>query len=251
MMTWHIAARELRSLFLSPLAWAVLGVVQFLLAYSFVSQIGLYTMLQSQLGAMSEAPGISDLIVAPVYGNAGMVFLLVTPLLTMRLISEERRSGTLGLVLSAPVSMSEIILGKYLGILVFLLIMAAMLTAMPLSLLAGAELDLGKLAACVLGLTLLLTSYAAVGLFASTFASHPGIAAVGSFGLLLLLWIIDWVRSATDSTSALLEYLSLVRHYEQILKGLVSTADILYFLLLAGTFLVLSVHRLDRDRLQS
>lgn len=250
MMAFTIAGRELRSLFLSPLAWSILGVIQIILAYMFLAQLDYYMMLQPRIAAMPDAPGITDLIVAPMFGNAGVILLLVTPLLTMRLISEERRNRTLSLLFTAPVSMTEIILGKYLGVFGFLLIMVAMIVLMPLSLLAGGGLDFGKFMACILALMLLLAAFAAVGLYISALASQPTVAAVSTFGALLLLWIIDWTGGDSGKSSGVLEYLSLLRHYESLLKGLVSTTDLLYFLLVILTFLVLSIHRLDNDRLQ-
>lgn len=250
MMAFVIAGREFRSLFLSPLAWTILGVIQIILAYMFLAQLDYYLMVQARIAGMEEAPGITDLIVAPLFGNAGIILLLVSPLLTMRLISEERRNRTLSLLFTAPVSMSEIVLGKYLGVLAFLLVMVGMILLMPLSLLLGGGLDGGKLAACVLALTLLLAGFAAVGLYMSALALQPTVAAVSTFGALLLLWIIDWSSHAGGKSGGVLEYLSLLRHYEGLLKGLITTTDLLYFVLFITTFLVLSVHRLDNDRLQ-
>lgn len=250
MMAFTIAARELRTLFLSPLAWSVLGVIQIILGYMFLAQLDYFMMVQPRMAGMEDMPGVTDLIVAPLFGNAGVILLLVTPLLTMRLISEERRNRTLSLLFTAPVSMTEIILGKYLGVFSFLLITVGMLSMMPLSLLAGGGLDFGKLASCILALVLLLAGFAAVGLFISALSNQPTVAAVSTFGALLLLWIIDWTGGAEGNANGVLQYLSLLRHYEALLKGLVSTTDLLYFLLFILTFLVLSVHRLDNDRLQ-
>lgn len=250
MMAFVIAGRELRTLFLSPLAWSILGVIQIILGYMFLAQLDYYLMMQARIAGLEDAPGITDLIVAPLFANAGVILLLVTPLLTMRLISEERRNRTLSLLFSAPVSMTEIILGKYLGVFAFLLIMVGMILLMPLSLLAGGGLDYGKLAACVLALTLLLAGFAAVGLYISSLAAQPTVAAVSTFGALLLLWIIDWTGNSSGQAGGMLEYVSLLRHYESLLKGLVSTTDLVYFLLFILAFLVLSIHRLDNDRLQ-
>lgn len=250
MSTLVIAARELRSLFLSPLAWSILAVVQFLLAYLFLAQLEYFQQIQPRLAMLHEAPGVTDLVVVPLYGNAGVILLLVTPLLTMRLIAEERRNRTLSLLLGAPVSVTEIILGKYLGILALLGVMVLLTTLMPLSLAFGTHLDWGKLAACVLALSLLLATFAAIGLYLSTLASQPTVAAVGSFGALLLLWIIDWSAAIGTEKGELLSALSLLHHYENLLKGLVSSADLSYFVLLIAAFLIFSVRRLDYDRLQ-
>ena len=249
MMIFTIAAREIRSLFLSPLAWAILAVTLFILAYLFLSQIEAYLLLQPRLAALQAAPGVSDIVVAPLFGDAAVVLLLITPLVTMRTLSEERRSRTLSLLLSAPVSMTEIILGKYLGVLAFFLILIGMLALMPLSLLAGTDLDLGKLAAGLLGLTLVVAAFAAIGLFMSALTEQPTVAAVTTFGLLLLLWILDWAGNSGLDTSNLLAYLSMLRHYEPLLKGLFNSTDVVYYLLVTTLFLGFSIRRLDATRL--
>jgi ABC-2 type transport system permease protein len=248
-MIFTIAARELRSLFLSPLAWAILAVVQFILAYIFLSQVDNYLVWQPRLAAVEGAPGVADLIIAPVFGDAAIVLLLVTPLLTMRLLSEERRNRTLSLLYSAPVSMTEIVIGKYLGVLAFFVILLGLLALMPLSLLAGTPLDLGKLAAGLLGITLLLAAFTATGLFMSALTDQPTIAAISTFGLLLLLWIIDWAGNSEGRASGLFAYLSMLRHYETLLKGLFNSTDVAYYLLVIVLFLGLSIRRLDADRL--
>ncbi len=249
-MIFTIAGRELRSLFLSPLAWTILGVVQFIYAYMFLSQIDTFLGLQSRLATLDGAPGVVDIVVAPSLANAAVLLLLITPLITMRVLSEERRNNTLSLLFSAPVSMTEIIVGKYLGVLSFVLILIGMLALMPLSLLAGTDLDLGKLAAGLLGLTLVVSAFTAIGIFMSSLTEQPTVAAISTFGLLLLLWILDWAGSTGAPSSGLLGYLSVLHHYEPLLKGLFSSVDVIYYLLVITLFLVFSIRRLDADRLQ-
>jgi len=249
-MIFTIAARELRSLFLSPLAWAILAVVQFILAYLFLSQIESWMLLQPRLAALEGAPGVADIIIAPLFADAAVILLLITPLVTMRVLSEERRNRTLSLLFSAPVSMTEIVVGKYLGVLGFFLILLALLTLMPLSLATGTDLDFGKLAGCLLGLILVLAAFAAIGLFMSALTAQPTVAAVTTFGLLLLLWILDWAGDAGSQTGSLLARLSMLRHYEPLLQGLFNSADVAYYLLVIVLFLGFSIRRLDADRLQ-
>jgi ABC-2 type transport system permease protein len=158
-MIFIIAARELRSLFLSPLAWTLLAVAQGLLAWIFIVLVDDFQQVQGRLINLENPPGVTDLVATPLFRVAAWALLLLTPLLTMRLISEERRTGTLDLLLSAPVGISEIVFGKYLGALAFLLLIVALTELMPLALLAGAALDCGKLAAATLGLILLAASF--------------------------------------------------------------------------------------------
>jgi len=178
--------------------------------------------------------------------------LLIVPLLTMRLISEEQKNQTLPLLFSAPVSMAQIILGKYFGILGFLFILVLMIALMPFSLLLGAAIDLGQIFAALLGLFLVTASFAAAGLYMSTLTKHPAIAAVSSFGLLLFLWIINWAGNTADTEvygENVLTWFSLLTHFEPLLKGVFSSADIAYYLLFISLFLVLGIRRLERLRL--
>jgi ABC-2 type transport system permease protein len=246
-MITSIALRELRSMFLSPLAWTVLAVIQLILAWSFFTQIDFFFNIQSQLATLPNAPGVTDLVVMPTFEVASIILLMVTPLLTMRLISEERRNGSIALLLSSPISMTEIVLGKFTGIVLFMLIFITMISLMPLSLLMGTELDLGKLAAGMFALMLLLSAFSAAGLYLSSLTSNPVVAAISSFGLLLLLWIIN---SNTGDASNTLDQLSLLGHFAPMLRGLIDTADVAYFILFIATFLLLTIRQLDSQRLQ-
>ena len=246
-MILHIALRELRSMFLSPLAWTVLAVTQLILCWIFFAQIDVFFSVQEELTTLPNAPGVADLVVAPVLEIASVMLLMISPLLTMRLISEERRNGTLTLLLSSPISISEIVLGKFLGITLFYLILTTMISLMPLSLMVGTELDLGKLASGFLGLLLLLCAFAAAGLFLSSLTDNPVVAAISTFGLLLLLWIIG--RSGTPGVDSIFTYISLTHHVAPLLRGIVSSVDVGYFILFTTTFLLLTIRQMDAERL--
>ena len=239
-----IATRELRGLFVTPFGWIALASVQFVAAWLFLIQLEGFVQLQSRLAAVPGAPGVTDLVVAPLYAQVAVLLLLVMPLVSMRAIGGERQAGTLQLLLAAPVSAAEIVFGKYLGALFFGLLVLALLGLMPLALLGGTTLDLGKLLAGLLGLALLLSALVAVGLLLSTLVNQPAAAAAGSFGLLLLLWVAD---AGAPSDSAL-AWLSLSRHLQPFLRGLVDTADIAYYLLLTGVCLAFSIRRLEGGR---
>lgn len=249
-MIMTIALRELRSMFLSPLAWTVLAVAQLILAWIFFTQIDVFFAIQEELTTLPNAPGVTDLVIAPVIEIASIMLLMVSPLLTMRLISEERRNGTLGLLLSSPVSITEIVLGKFVGITLFYALFVAMISLMPLSLLVGTELDLGKLAAGIIGLMLLLSAFAAAGLFLSSLTANPVIAAISTFGLLLLLWIVDRSAGGSSDTDSIFSYLSLTSHISPMIRGIINTADLAYFGLFIVTFLLLSIRQMDAERLQ-
>lgn len=252
MMLLNLALRELRTLFLSPMAWAILAITQLILAFIFLALVEGYLLAQPQLMLLENPPGITERIVAPLYGAAAWLLMMVVPLLTMRIISEERRNHSLSLLLSAPLSMSEIIVGKYLGILLFLALMCLMITSMPLSLLLAGQLDTGHFSAILLALFLLIASFAALGLYLSTLTVQPTVAAISTYGALLLLWIVDAGSNnvAYAEASGLLNYLSMLRHFDALARGAFSSTDIIYFILFICAFIVLSIRRLDADRLQ-
>lgn len=246
-MMFVIARRELQSLFFSPLAWTVLAVVQFLLAWMFLLQVDQFLLVQSRLAGMEGAPGVTDLIVVPLLSSASVVLLLVVPLLSMRLIAEEKRSGTITLLRAAPVSTVEIVLGKFFGIMGFFAILLGLVTLMILSLLLGTDLDLGKTFAGLLGLLLMLGAFASAGLFMSTLTRQPVVAAMSAFGLLLLLWLIDAAGKGTDGVTG---WLSLLNHYQQLLRGVFASGDVIYYIVFMTAFLVFSIRKLDAERLQ-
>jgi ABC-2 type transport system permease protein len=249
-MIFTIAARELRGLFLSPLAWTLLAMTQGLLAWIFLILIDEFRGLEGRLVGLEPVPGVTDLVIAPLLRVAAWVLLLLTPLLTMRLFSEERRVGTLDLLLSAPVTPTEIVLGKYLGILIFLLGAVALIALMPSSLVAGATLDFGRLGAGLLGLSLLAASFAAAGLYLSTLTAQPAVAATATFGLLLAFWAVDLAGAGQETVSPVFQYLALPRHFDALLRGLVHSTDVAYYLLFSAAFLGLAIRRLDNIRLR-
>lgn len=250
-MSLVIAGRELRSLFLSPLAWSILGVIQGILAWIYLVQLDNFITIQPRLAAIEGAPGVTDMIIMPLFSLLGIILLLVMPLITMRLISEERRGKTLALFLSSPVAVRDIIIGKFLAVLGFIGIMLVLLLLMAFAMSLGTRLDYGQIFAGLLGLFLMLAAFTAIGLYISCLTRHPTVAAVVTFGVLFMLWIINWAARIGAESDTALQWLSIVQHQESFYRGLIDTTDIFYYLLITGLFLLLSVRRLDAERLQS
>lgn len=244
-MIGTIAAREARALLHSPLAWVLLAVLQLILAWIFLGRLDAYLHLQPQLVHLATPPGFTEVVMAPLAGSAVVLLLMVTPMLTMRLIAEERRNQTLTFLISAPVSLTQIVLGKFLGLVAFLALPVLLVAAMGASLAAGGALDFGLLAANLLGLALLAACFAAVGLYFSSLTSHPALAAIGGLGLLLGLWVLDANVAEADSP---LRALSLLRRFEGFNMGVVDSYDLAYLLLFIAVFLALAVQRLDAER---
>ncbi|MEZ5536424.1 MAG: ABC transporter permease subunit [Thiolinea sp.] len=246
-----IARTEFRRMFSSPLAWSLLALLQFILAWVFLLGLSEYlTRIQPQVATLENAPGISDLVVSSLYLWAGLLMLAIMPVLTMRLLAEERMNQTLVLLKTAPVSVTQIVLGKYLGLLFLVLVMVLMLTLMPLSLMLGTSLDWGKLAAAVLGLFLLLASFAAAGLFLSSLTRQPIIAAISTFGLLIFLMVLYVSGNSQGAGSELFIYLSHFGHFLSFLEGVFDSSDLIYYLLFIVGFLLLTIRKLDNDRLR-
>lgn len=243
--TLAIAAHETRRIFVSPLAWAVLGVSQLIFGYIFAGAVIQYVR-NSEVS--DQSVGVSDYVGSGLYGSATIILLLILPLMTMRLFSEERKSGTLTLLFSAPVTLIEIVLGKFLGVMVFVSAMLGLLAIMPASLLPVVSLDLGRLAAGLLGMFLLTMSFAACGLFISSLTREPTIAAVGTFAALLLIWLLKMPGSFDSPLAPLFDYLSLISHYQDLITGLFDSSDVVYYLLFTALFLWLTVIRLDMER---
>ncbi len=244
-MILTIARREITSMFLSPMAWVILAVIQGILGWMFLAQIESYFMLQPQLIQLENTPGVTDVVIAPMFSLAAIILLMVMPLITMRSLAEEKKNKTLTLLMSAPISITQLVLGKFVGLLYFVLILVSMLMLMPLSLYLGTELDHGKLMSIAIGMILLLGSFASIGLYLSSLTDNQTIAAVTTFGALLMLWIIEW---RTEQT--IFHYLSILSHHQPLLEGVFNSSDVSYFLLIMLLFIGLTIRQLDGDRLQ-
>lgn len=244
-VTFAIARHEARRIFVSPLAWTVLAVLQFILGMVFCLTL---TQLINEPGMLNQLSGVADYIGSSLYGFSSILLLMIIPLLTMRLFAEDKKSGSLTLLTSAPASITEIVLGKFLGLSVFFVAVLVLMAAMPLSLLIGSDLDLGRIAAGLLGVWLLMLSFGAAGLFMSTLTKEPVIAAVGGFGLLMVVWLLEAMAYSGGAFSDLFRQLSLIGHFEKLRRGVFDTADLAYYLLFIGLFLWLAVQRLDLER---
>lgn len=248
-MIWVIARREVGAMFLAPMAWIILAVMQTILGYMFLANLDNFFLLQPQLMQLANTPGVTDIVITPLMQVAAIILLMVMPLMTMRSLAEEKRNRTLSLLISAPIGMSEIVLGKFLGLVLFIVILVSMLLLMPLSLYLGTSPDGGKLLSIYLGMLLLLSSFAAIGLYLSSLTENQTIAAISTFGVLLMLWIIDWLGSSVGNGQSVLAYLSILKHHQAMLEGVFKSSDIAYYLLLITGFLVLTIRQLDRERL--
>ncbi|AXQ27263.1 ABC transporter permease [Solimonas sp. K1W22B-7] len=246
---FRIAANETRRIFVSPLAWVVLAGLQFIFG-------GVYWLslldFRNNDGSMGADFGVTDyLISGTLVGFPLVLMLLVMPMMTMRSFAEERKTGTITLLFSAPVSLTEVVLGKFLGVISFVLAIILMLAAMSFVLMppTGYQLDLGRIAASFLGLFLMLAAFASAGLFVSSLTREPVVSAVLSLVLVLALWLVQ-IPSSYDGMpfKELWAYLSLMTHFDSLRRGVFDSADVAYYLLFSTLFLWLTVQRLDLER---
>jgi ABC-2 type transport system permease protein len=208
------------------------------------------TQVKPMSANLDDPPGISALLLSALYSWAGMIMLAIIPLFTMRQLAEERVNQTLVLLKAAPLSNTQIVLGKYLSLLIFIVIFMGLVALMPLSLVFATQLDWGQFFAANVGLFLLLASFSAAGLFLSSLTRQTISAAVLTFGLLLFLLILYISGSSQTTTSNLFVYLSHYSHFLSLQTGLFDTSDIVYYLLFIVSFIILTIRKLDGERLR-
>jgi ABC-2 type transport system permease protein len=240
-----LAMREMRSLFAMPSTWFVLAVLQFIFAWFFLARLEAFLEIQPQLAQLANPPGVTVTVAAPLFNTAALLLMMLVPMFTMRLIAEERRNQTLALLLSAPLSGVHIVLGKFAGLLIFLLLLIGSLPLMLYTLALGTHLDHGLLLANCIGLILLTASYIALGLYISALTTQPVIAAIGALAVLVGLWLADISSTAADSPW---HQLSPLYHFQNFNAGLLDSMDAVFFVLFTTVFLLLAIKRLHNNR---
>jgi len=247
-MIINVARKELKSMFASPMGWVILSLLMFAFGTYYLNGVNDYFAVMSGAMRPAERTGVTQFVGQNVYGFASFMVLFAVPLLSMRLISEERRSQTLPFLFSAPISLTEIVMGKFLGLVSFLSILVIFIGVMLSTLNIWADIDFGFIIANSIGLLLMVASFSALGLYFSSMTQQPVVAAILTFIALFALMFLD--RFFAGDPSNTLAGLSLTRHFQSFSGGLIDTADIAYFVLFIATFLTLTVRRLDSDRLR-
>lgn len=234
--TLAITKRELVAYFTSSVAYVVTAA--FLVIMGLLFGYVLTAPLQYRVASLT-----------PVLGSVPVILLLVAPALTMRLLAEEQRSGTIELLLTAPVRDWEVVGGKFLASFFLFLTMVALTLYYPLILVVFGNPDMGVLAASYIGVVLIGASFLSLGLLASSLSQNQVVAAMISFGLILSLWLISFLSGVvTGPGAAIIEYLSIVFHYGDFTKGIVDTKDVIYYLSIVGSALFLATRSLETRR---
>lgn len=243
-----IAAHEVRRQLVQAWIWLLAAMLFALLAWQYLTAIGAYLEIGPRLAAMPNAPGVTDLIAIPLLRGIGNLLLIVVPLLTMRSFAGDRREHSLVLLLAAGVGDLRIVIGKFLGALSIIWSLLALAALLAWSLRIGAPIDIGRLAAAQVGLMLHAMALTAIGIASSAWASQPVLAAAGTFALSMLLGIVDIGARLEGSDRGAINYLSTSTHVEPFLRGIVSSVDVVYFLLLTGLALAIATLRVEASR---
>ena len=230
---WVIAKRELKSYFVSPVAYVVIGLFLFISGYFF------YIILASS--KLAEARGIIM--------NMSFTFMLISPLITMRLLAEEKKLGTIEFLFTSPIKVAEIVTGKYLAAVILFLIMVVITFQYPLYLIIFGKPDLGPIITSMLGFFLLGATYLAVGVFASSLSENQLISAIVGMIILIFLWVVGWAGDTIGGgVGNFVSSLSLMNNLENLGKGVIDAGNVFYYLAMIFFFLFITVKRLEWKR---
>ena len=244
-----IAGKELRSYFASPVAWVMMGLFAILFGYFYNVYLSIFlSPMRSQFGA-PPVQNVNSEMIRPLLQNASVLILFLLPMLTMRTYSEEKRSGTIELLLTSPVTDVEIIMGKFVGAL-GLYGALLLVTAVYIGLLFGVgSPEWRPILSGYLGLLLLGGCFISMGLFISSTTKNQMVAGAATFVVALMFWIISWFAdSSGPTTAAILNYLSVTQHFDDFGKGVIDTKHVVYYLSFIAFGLFLTLKSVDSER---
>lgn len=239
---WILCWKELRSYFVSPIAYLLLAMFAIVFGFFFWNAVGyfVYAGMEAQMRGAVFPLNVNEQVIRPLVSNLSVIGLFLIPMITMRLFAEEKRSGTIELLATSPIRDFEVILGKWLAALILYSAML-LLTAINFAwLFRYGNPDWKPLLVAYLGLLLQAGALLAIGTFISTLTRNQIIAGGATFGICLLLWVLEWVSGYDSATYArVMAYLSVLTHFESLAKGLLSIKDSVYYLsaIFLGLFL--------------
>jgi ABC-2 type transport system permease protein len=237
-----ICRKELKSYFASPIAYLLMAIFAVIFGFFFYSATAFFVMqgMRSQMMGRGMPMDVNEWVIRPLLSNASVIALFLIPMITMRLYAEEKRSGTMELLLTSPVRDVEIIIGKFLASLIMFACVIGV-SALDLgALFAYGKPDWKPILVGYLGLLLQGGALIAIGTFISTTTKNQIIAGGATFAVCLLLWVLDWVSSyQQEAWAKVIAYLSVVQHFEPFSKGVIDTKDVVFFasLIFFGLFL--------------
>ena len=187
-----------------------------------------------------------------IFSNMSFIMLLILPILTMRLFAEEKKTGTFELIITYSIKDIELVLGKFLACSSVLLLMLALTAIYPIFMLNYSQPDTGVLISAYLGTFLIGVSFIAMGTFISSITDNQIVAAILSFSLLLLFWILGWVSSISEGTlGEIISKLSILNHFDSFAKGVIDLSDIVYYLSFISFGIFLTLRSLESSKWRS
>ena len=239
---WVIFQKELRSYFASPIAYSIMALYAVIFGFIFYSAVKYFQQaaMRSQMMGQSFPMNINEMIVRPVLMNVSVIGLFLIPMITMRLFAEEKRSGTIELLMTSPIRDIELILGKYFAALALYGVILAVSAVNLVFLFTYGKPDWKPILIGYLGLLLQGGCLLAIGTFISTLTRNQIIAGVAGFCISLLLWVLEWTTAfESTASSKVIAYLSVVTHFETFSKGVLDSKDVIFFLsaIFLGLFL--------------
>jgi len=244
--------KELVVYFSTPIFYLTGTFFLLLGGYFFFSNVAYYNLLSlqaSQNPYLASQLNALQMVFRPLFGTLAVVFLFLVPLVTMRLFAEEKRAGTAELLFTYPLTDWGVILGKFLAALLIYGLLLAVTLIYALLMAWITTIDWGQIFTGYLGLFLLGAAFLALGLFSSTLTENQIIAAVISFGLLLLFWVIGWYEELGPlGWQGFFKYISLMSHFETFSRGIIDTRDLLYYFMVIYFFLFLTKRQLESRR---
>jgi ABC-2 type transport system permease protein len=248
-----IARREFDAYLASPIGWICLTAFSLLNGFFFVLIMWSYVEYTAQAmfnPGQADSINVNDQIEAPLFSNMSVIALFMVPALTMRLIADDRRSRAIDLLLTSPITSWQITTGKYLGALAFAAALVVTTLHFPAFLFWLGEPDTNVVYAQYASFFLLLATFMATGLFASSLTDNQLVALVLGFGINLFLWIVGWSSSVADegTIKTLIEAFAMVPHVERLGKGLLHVKDIVYFVTFIGLCLFATAQRVEALR---
>ena len=237
-----ICKKELRSYFVSPIAYLLLTMFAVIFGFFFWNSVGYFNMmgLESQMRGQSFPMSVNEYVIRPLLSNVSVIGLFFIPLITMRLFAEEKRTGTIELLATSPIRDIEVILGKWFAAVILYTVMLLFTAVNFAFLFRYGNPDWRPLAIGYLGLLLQAGAQLALGTFISTLTKNQIIAGAATFAVCLMLWVMEWVAGyETAAWARVLAYLSVVSHFESFAKGVLDSKDALYYVsvIFLGLFL--------------
>ncbi|MBL7715107.1 MAG: ABC transporter permease subunit [Bdellovibrionales bacterium] len=246
---WTIARRDFRSYFTSPVAYIVIGAFLGIMGWMFFYSLQHFVTESARFAQQGQKVSITDAVVRPLYGNMAVIFLFMLPFVTMRLFAEERKLQTIQLLITSPVTLTEIILGKFFSSFLLVCVMLAMTFIYPVVLFTSTTPDPGPIFTSLLGTLLLASCYLSIGILFSAMTENQIVAGALTFGTCLFFWLISWAAMSASSTAAdVLNYLSLINHFGQFGQGSINSPDVIFYLSFVGISLFLTHRILDSYR---